>query len=645
MASYGLKYRKIWDNELELNIYQRQYTGAVSEIGEVQSLNLQLDGDEDPCKPIMKTILTFTLVDTPDMKHETGVKHGNWEEFYTPDSTLYKVEIVDGGETEWTGYITPDNWEESLDYRGSITITARDNIGHLQDFEWDDSPLPTAGDGLLSLYECLHGAMDLIEMPMIVEYKYASRTNRICIDPQEQGTDIDSFCINTKACEGKSIYDIMEKMLESLGLCLRYTGYNVVCIDYLRYLPYYNNPGVYPIDIDFLIGGSRKKVPPYKKIIDTVKYGQDDEAKWDFKKGYNPGTNSTYTGKIYYDSQSSSGSTQVSGKYAVNNNNGDIGWSGTGFLNPSGLLLSNEKDMVLLAANVTSGNPVQAYGFGIIRNPAVNIEINIVGNMYTQLLWLYKYSKSYLSEFNYGVRYNVNGKNYYWNGDVWTDNISTLKFKSDTEIESITINLSNKLSNGNSIPGYGKLRFLFDGITFRLSEMPNNIFGLYNGVYMAVTGISLRTPDNLKTLEKDTVTTVVNEKYNIIDKRDTDFGPLSQTVDLISPDNYENALYYRSNYTDGFVEPVPYNLQWGDGTAQPFPSIRHKQYLMYHGSDEEILEGEILAKDGYRIWLDRCLRYNGKTYAVLSGNLDLLTGRVSGVVLRSFKLYEDLWDD
>ena len=57
--------------------------------------------------------------------------------FYTSSATEYRVRLMKDGAVEWTGYVTPDSFSESLQYRGSVTIIARDNLGALQDFEYD----------------------------------------------------------------------------------------------------------------------------------------------------------------------------------------------------------------------------------------------------------------------------------------------------------------------------------------------------------------------------------------------------------------------------------------------------------------------------------------------------------------------------
>ena len=155
--AYYEKYRKNITNpegvSYRLAIYENRTSspgsGYPMEIGGLVGLNFVFQGQQsDVFTPIVKTSIELTLVDVSDKPTVTAspmnIKQGNWEEFFTPDETLYKVSIariVSGASTIfWTGYITPDSWQEGLDYRAPLTFTARDNWGHLQDFTFDMTP-------------------------------------------------------------------------------------------------------------------------------------------------------------------------------------------------------------------------------------------------------------------------------------------------------------------------------------------------------------------------------------------------------------------------------------------------------------------------------------------------------------------------
>ena len=171
--AYALRYYKEISqadgSAVRLEIYKKDSTASAVEIGAVvQVLSLEIQGQQgDIDTPIQKTSLHMTFVDARDI--ENGQKNGFWEEFYTPDALLWKVilKAKDAKETAfrtiWGGYVTPDSFSEDLVYRGSVSITARDNIGHMQDFPFD--ALGDA-DGMISLRNLVEGGWEKIASPM-----------------------------------------------------------------------------------------------------------------------------------------------------------------------------------------------------------------------------------------------------------------------------------------------------------------------------------------------------------------------------------------------------------------------------------------------------------------------------------------------
>lgn len=179
--SYSLKYYGETMNyrkqQSRVEIWQKGSVGSSypRKIGDIRGLSLAINGNEEIDAPIVKTILNLSMADTWDevqIESANATKHGVWEEFYTPDSTAYLVKLFtkEEGDTNWehrwSGYITPDNWKETIGYRGDVGIVARDNLGHLQDFDFD---LQGDSDGLVSAYDIIDGALAKIAFPMDVE--------------------------------------------------------------------------------------------------------------------------------------------------------------------------------------------------------------------------------------------------------------------------------------------------------------------------------------------------------------------------------------------------------------------------------------------------------------------------------------------
>ena len=240
MAQYGLKYyaefRNTRNQDYRLEIMQRidnpDIRPTARRIGYLSGCSLELQGNlSSVISPIVKTQLRFTLVDAADITDTSSVKYGNWQELFTPDSTLYKVRvarIIDGQNNWfWTGYITPDSWLEDLDYRGQITITARDNLGHLQDFPFD-----ATGDanGLISIMDLVDAAMAKIEFPMT----YGLQTGDGIVFPEGTAGNVHNALVNVSLFEGMNWYEVLEQSIEAIGYVFRYIDGNQFMLTPLR---------------------------------------------------------------------------------------------------------------------------------------------------------------------------------------------------------------------------------------------------------------------------------------------------------------------------------------------------------------------------------------------------------------------------
>ena len=338
MAEYGLKYvanftsrKEAGANAFTLEIWQKDLPQSfeAKTIRAWRGLTLEVDGDDDPVSPIQKTIVNFTLVDAPEIADAATEKSGDWQEFFTPDSTMYKVIIKQGQQYLWSGFITPDNWQESLDYRGAVTITARDNIGHLQDFDFD---LQGDNAGTATIANLLKAAINKIDFQMAIyyligEWEYQSDHKWILYDNSE----LADFRVNVSQFEGKNWYDVVDSVLSSLGLFLRYTGNNQYVVSHLRYLPWLGNPTQQSTDVQdviFLGGGTRTYKPAYKRIVENVKYDFSEEAKYDAADGLSlAAATDTYTNKISVMIQEHPATyAQITGAITKNTNAAAKGW-------------------------------------------------------------------------------------------------------------------------------------------------------------------------------------------------------------------------------------------------------------------------------------------------------------------------------
>ena len=277
--AYGLKYYKELTQPngkvVRLEILEKGYEGASKEIGPVcQALRLDIQGDTEIDAPIVKTSLSMTFVDAPDHADARTKKGAKSNEFYTSDATLWRVVLKARNAQEtafatmWGGYITPDSYTEVLQYRGSVTLVARDNIGHLSDFPFDAEG---NADGMISLIELIREAWDKIESPMTLDDQAVANADWMLSD----GVYAYDTYMNVSAFEDMNWYDALESALYAYGLVLRYTGNNNVSFYSLRNLPRmgaHEVENISFIEPTFMSGAERELTPAVKRIEEAVDY-------------------------------------------------------------------------------------------------------------------------------------------------------------------------------------------------------------------------------------------------------------------------------------------------------------------------------------------------------------------------------------
>lgn len=705
-----MKYYKEFTNQqgevVRLEIHQRGYssTGAQYEIGTLQALKLNIQGDQGGIdQPIVKTSLQFTLVDASD-KANTYVggvrtKYGNWGEFYTPDSTLYWVKLYVNGNPDatyvenrlvWCGYITPDSWHESLSYRGSVTITARDNLGHLSDFDFD-----LTGDswGLVSVNQIVTGALSKINFPMrfytqIYESEYRPSLKAV-------GTDVDvtvlDLRVNVSAFDGQTWWDALENILDSIGCVLRFTDYYAFNLMPLRLMP---DSGwaeeewktINPV-MEFY-GGSRMLDPAYKEIIEKIDFGQQDKLEYqmaDVNQRISGVNNDTFVLEFkndhvvdpYGGTSSRSNAVQYSAPAYPNSANGNIGnlsyvhgsidpnnyelqdytkeTEGEGFRNYI-FLSANRGRMTINGSNV-SINYDDTFEFGMLArvkttqfrlkmefaSPAGFDDNNKLG-AYPFKLWKVKYRIEYRSTFGGGTAR-------YWTGDNWVEynsgNGYIIEKTYDPDSEDVT-SIEESLTACNDVGEYGYLWVTIVSMVYRTTTYwwtynGGLVFNIQvsKGVYARMKSISLES-ELTKKMVSDTVKTVNNEQYNVRCTRNPRFGCLSQSVGFVHPSNYQNAFFYIDS--NGFPQAAPYLWKWTDRSTQlAFPVQVAMQILQYHAVPLEVLEGAAgMVSKSEKLTFDDGYFYKNVAHLILSAGYNLMTAKFDSVIFRAWTAFSNV---
>lgn len=613
------------------------------EIGDVLAgLRLDIEGGMDDIDaPILKTSLTFSLVDAPDHEDElsqgTGPKCGNWEEFYTSDATGWKVVLLgrktyEGNlRTLWSGYVTPDSYTETLQYHGVVSITARDNIGHLQDFEFDARG---NAEGMITPYDLITQAWAKIASPMVLEWRGVEDS---IYWPQTGGVDAIYTYLNVSAFEGKSWYEAVSGTLYSLGLVMRYVGRNIVAVCPLRLMPAYTEealddlPQITP---QFVAYGTRELVPAVKEITEEVSYelneGVDipiiEEA--DF-----PGTQIT----VNVNAENIFG--EVSQKTIVVwpiNNEGDTGWanikSNTLFFNPHAYpnllqALTPIDECMFLAVN--TNDRMVWYGQNIVCRPLrLTLEYGPMierfngGIMASLNIHTVKSVKG-------AIKLTTGGTEYYYDGSQFTTTYKalTLSFEDGVIEKDIAF---HKLSGQQ-----GLLQFFIFSIDV---EWPTGYPTTGDGAYIGLKPLNFAATEATSLMQKNVVRTVYNEGNNVRMSRTPALGPAYDEVAMAGL--IPNGIFRKES--GAYVPTTEWAWPYGIDTAPlQLAALVHKQLLMFHSKTNNLLSGTIVNADMLNprtLWV-----WKDKTHMLLSGSYNFLNGQLEGATLREFVRYEDLW--
>lgn len=658
MATYGLKYRAEWQNtrkqNYRLDIYQRGFSGSAKEVKTLCGCALEIQGSQaEVSAPIVKTQLRFSVIDAWDIPDTAAAKYGNWSEFYTPDATLYRVQLLeyDNGawQAMWTGYITPDSWQEDLGYRTAITITARDNVGHLKDFQFDMSG---NADGLVQIDDIIDRAMQKIDMAM--DYTIA----RIGLGPESTqlitagGTYLHEAYINAAALDGMDWYQVLERTLEATGMALRWVGKNKLEITYIRNLPYMGSPYQVPgyQTIEFY-GGNLEFEPAVKQIEESVDFKFREDVSLDALGSFQYTPGSAYR-CLVEGNGSSEGVAVHSAPLDIITETDDTVWNtGSEMFNPDSrepdsYLVNAEgadgwKQYAMIPGNRDTDDPSTSFGF-YTKTAAVRLSVNFApfpvgivdsGSDQGKVTAL-QYS---LSSIKYQVRFEGDGITRYWSGSGWySDHEYTITREYDSENEYGTA-LDISLAECKAISA-GRLIVTFSNIVYK--RWDDSAIGVYARVQSILVGVI-----STRGVTEDKVTTINNQAYNVNVSRQPLFGALSKEVGFVSPGNYQGAIFHYPN-GGSIPDQYPYMVRFNGQAASravPLPVIIHQQILCYRYGAARVLNGRCAPIDKAAWALPSLFRYKGVSYLLQGGTLDLFSGIMEGAVLHEFILFDDLW--
>ena len=656
--AYQLKYYKdivSQGHKWRLEIHQEtDETLTAVEIGPVvQGLRLIVQGDQaDIDTPIVKTSLEMVFVDAYDLEDDR--KCGYWEEFYTSSATEYKVILSKDGKDEWTGYVTPDSFSESLQYRGSVTIIARDNLGSLQDFEYDSLP---DSKGMISMYSLIEKALAVISFPMSYEHSENGVRTFAYTNDTTPSTEVYNVLFNNKAFQDQTWLEALESALTATGLVLRYVGENKFTIASIRDIPLYNFAYWWDVPIletKFCAYGQRELSPAVKTIIDEVQFDIEEN----FAENDMPAKAYGEVGEYNILTQSDNlleypviypmpVHAVVGGSWLPRTVDTSM------FLNPFAFPLKEgysskkqgdlrDTSVVYLAANNEAGTETERtaewrcllgpgkYRFSMkLDNPVALYDDNTkIGHIDQSM---------YLSRLRFHLRFyatnGIDNQEYRSSDNQWYNGINSTSsnslflsadFPATFEFPALEVNTAGEI----------QLLVTYVGTT-KKNDSPS---GISRGAYVPFKEFTLTDVNLENTFISDfqKVTTNYNNKNNILIQRKPEFG--FNDADVASPKIIRNGMYIMK---DEWYESSDQWVFNNCDVPNPLPVLIHQQLLGYYSKPNNVLTGELATADPL---FNALYEWNGKLYLLTSGALNCLTGRMENVVLREFRRYDHMWE-
>lgn len=194
-----------------LEIYKKDFSGTAMELEEFNSspFSITLEGEGDEVyRPVIKSSLSINIIDKDQF---------DYTQFFTSDAFGFRVFLLRNGVRLWSGYITPDSFGQDLQYRSTINLVARDNIGYLSeiDYDWFDYDF-------VSIEQLLTKAFDKIQAQFSLD-------NRVNIFSGNK--PITDAYIQTVGLKDKTWFEVLEEVLSGCGLQLRYINDNYTLHD------------------------------------------------------------------------------------------------------------------------------------------------------------------------------------------------------------------------------------------------------------------------------------------------------------------------------------------------------------------------------------------------------------------------------
>lgn len=659
MEGYKLRYYKEYGLHkaiVRIEIYKKydnvDFAPAPLEIGGVLAgSRLIMQGDQDNItSPIVKTSLELNLVDAPGTEY--GRMTGPWEEFFTPDSTGYLVKLYIDNALEWSGYITPDSYEEDITTYGTVSIIARDNIGHLQDFLFEETG---DSDGMISVDSIIDNAWSLIESQLKLDVPIL---NDGIVWPVCEGYIPIACMLNVEAFKGKNWYEVLETVLDTFGLALRYVGNNTYRICPLRSIAILDKDSQAEVvmrDAIFKADGHRTLQKACKAIVDSGKYETQTDVQSPLVKDSDfSGQESTYRYSLVADEAPSPviflGDAPV---WPIKNKTTGRGWmnnDSTLFFDftkypgryppPYNKILESD-DVMYIAANNIDDSQVTYSRRVLCIDQSIKMQFDEPVGLTDGRTPIMSYGQRLkLSVFRYSIKFETAGQVYYYDGSEWQkDSYTKLAKLIEDDISTPEIIIDIPLSGIQELDENiksGILSFNIESIVYFSKVL--SIRHITKGVYARIKSFAFVVKEAEKVAKSFDVKVEYDDKNNNLIERSSELLAPLQSYGL--PGYVINGIYLPEN---GYPPARPWHWP-GEDVKTELQVLVAQQILMYNSKPNNILTGSLIA-EGEILRFPAIWKYGGRNHILVSGTMDLLTGHLEDVKLMEYVDWKDLYPD
>ena len=627
--AYGLLLYKQIDTPVgtqRLEIHKDGYAGSAVEIVGLQRDGISISKDSDDlAQAVTTSVLTINLNDCGEI---------DFSQFFTPNSTLFKViwktkaTGSNSWETRWTGFITPDSFKENLVYRDVLTLTARDNLGRLGDYDFS-----LAKGQMMSVRDIVNAGLAVAGVAMTTTWA----TTKVATNPATI-LAVDGL-VNTTLLQGMTWREAVELLLTGLGLTLAWNDGNHFEVRDLSQAPSSSQAA-------FFINqsGYRQIRPAWKNLVIDQNYGlRDNFYEGQFSEA-DCGSSLTFTPPVS-SRWATTGTMALLNPYKGAPHPLDTlyipiagGDAITNSISYSAIAPSMQRPIKISMKCNNSvwiwRDPADYYGY---------TGLDCFGSLATRMRGsMYVIERVFL-RFRFNIFMTVGSTKYVMRNGWEVYNPSTiaepyLYFVMPASLneygEYVALDTDNEISFYiNSVPGPGTLELVIYPVAAQTKEdgsptemalafTPSDT-NYHKVGYGRITDIKMEVDEGISARAKDVT---VNADHNMR-------GQVSVEVGQV-PQSRGNALLYLGGlfYTDTYNTPMAAFARASGGSTYDLLELVGREYISYQNAAYNALSGSMMAESLLRF--DKAVSYGGKTYRIVGASLAILSNTLNVQLLQ-----------